>query len=459
MLNKILSYKLKYGLLLLISIISFFSLYHKIHHLPHLKSNLVFFMPIIFIAVYIYVDQFLLEQLKHSTKKLFCGLFLFSILFAFEYRDRHSHYVPDIILSFIIFFGLLFWLFTLKKDSTTNPQTLSDVYDYKNNGFNLLRFILATCVFLCHVYFLFHSLNISLFSNLFPYDIGCLSVYGFFAISGFFMVQSLDNSKTSKEFLLKRVLRVFPLFLTVVIVAWMFYGHNIQAFRGQVFLQAFNGVVNIGVFNFGSSWTLKIEFLSYLVLLVLYTISNKNRIFILIATCLFIALDLILYLHGTNIFHFSGADNTLMNTLHEKNHNYAFFGLFPCFMVGALMYLYKDHIICNKHVILCVIFAYLFIVLIIGRNSPTAFTIGQMFIIPYLTIACGSLLRIQLWTKYGDYSYGIYLIHCPILFLPVFRIFHNPTIELIFLYAIILALAILSWHIIEKPVLRLKKYL
>ncbi len=457
MFNTYLEQKLKYSLFLTISVLSFFSLYHKIHHMPSVITNLVFIMPIILIAVYIYVDQFLLEQLSTATRKLLIGLFVFSIVFASEYRSRHSHYFPDVLLSFVIGFGLLIWIFTFKKNSITKSQTLSDVYDFTNNSFNLMRFILASMVFLLHAGLFSNLVNLDLINTLVPYDIGRLSVYGFFAISGFFMVQSLDNSKTSKEFLLKRVLRIFPLFLTLVVVGWIFYGHHVQEIRGQVFLQAFNGVVNIGVFNFGSSWTLKIEFLSYLVLLVLYTISNKNRIFILIATCSFITLDLILYLHGTNSFYYTRM--TLMNTLHDGKGNYAFFGLFPCFMVGSLMYLYKDKIICNKHVVLCFFLAYLFIILIIGNNNPTVFTILQIFIIPFLVIACGSLLKIQLWTKFGDYSYGIYLIHFPVLGLSIFRIFHNPTIELIFLYAIILALAILSWHIIEKPALRLKRYL
>ncbi len=414
-------------------------------------------MPMILIAVYVYVDQFLLEQLKTTTKKLFLGLFSFSILFAFEYRDRHSHYVPDIILSFIIFFGLLFWLFTLKKDSTITSQTLADIYDHKNNGFNLIRFILATFVFLGHADAVL-KINFNLFNILFPRNSAIFAVYSFFVISGFFMAQSLENSKTSKEFLLKRVLRVFPLFFTLVIIGWLFYGQHIQELREQVFLQAFSGVLNIGIFKIGPSWTLKLEFLSYLFLLILYNISNINKTFILIATCSFIALDLMLYLYGTDVLYFTW-NNTLMNSLHDGTTNYSFFGLFPCFMIGSLMYLYKDKIICNKHMILCVLLAYLFIILIIGNHNSIAFTMVPLLIIPYLVISCGSLFKIKLWTKYGDYSYGIYLIHYPILFLPMFRIFKNLTIELVFLSFVIIFFAILSWHIIEKQALKLKRYL
>jgi peptidoglycan/LPS O-acetylase OafA/YrhL len=55
--------------------------------------------------------------------------------------------------------------------------------------------------------------------------------------------------------------------------------------------------------------------------------------------------------------------------------------------------------------------------------------------------------------KYGDFSYGIYLIHFPVIqALIEFGVFpQNPAYFLAISIVLVLVLGICSWHLVEKP--------
>jgi peptidoglycan/LPS O-acetylase OafA/YrhL len=58
--------------------------------------------------------------------------------------------------------------------------------------------------------------------------------------------------------------------------------------------------------------------------------------------------------------------------------------------------------------------------------------------------------------KYGDFSYGIYIVHFPILQLLIAHGNFNsaPWMSLLLAVALVVTTAILLWHFIEKPFLR-----
>jgi peptidoglycan/LPS O-acetylase OafA/YrhL len=77
-------------------------------------------------------------------------------------------------------------------------------------------------------------------------------------------------------------------------------------------------------------------------------------------------------------------------------------------------------------------------------------------------ILCFSLhpaLFFRPFTRLGDYSYGLYIYAFP---LQQQMAFYHPRLRylkgLAVVYPIILGVAVLSWHFIEKPALGLKKY-
>ncbi len=68
-------------------------------------------------------------------------------------------------------------------------------------------------------------------------------------------------------------------------------------------------------------------------------------------------------------------------------------------------------------------------------------------------------LRLQHFAKYGDFSYGLYLYAFPIQQLLVLYFGRHLNILTLFFSAFALAfcLAVMSWHLVEKPCLKFKR--
>ena len=62
--------------------------------------------------------------------------------------------------------------------------------------------------------------------------------------------------------------------------------------------------------------------------------------------------------------------------------------------------------------------------------------------------------------KYGDLSYGIYIWHFPVVqtFISLHLFDSRPIVALCLLILTVLLLALLSWHLIEKPFLGNKSH-
>ncbi|KOE67767.1 acyltransferase family protein [Aggregatibacter actinomycetemcomitans] len=92
--------------------------------------------------------------------------------------------------------------------------TLKDIYNQKNNYFDDFRFILATLVVFYHSYELVSKPEHDFISKtmLGQSSLGEIAVYSFFTISGFFMIQSLENSKTVIRYFRNRIYRIIPAF-------------------------------------------------------------------------------------------------------------------------------------------------------------------------------------------------------------------------------------------------------
>ena len=83
--------------------------------------------------------------------------------------------------------------------------------------------------------------------------------------------------------------------------------------------------------------------------------------------------------------------------------------------------------------------------------------------LPYLVLylAYAPLPLISRFGKYGDFSYGLYIFSFPVQQLLMhWTDGQLPLIPFMLLgFAASLALAVLSWHLVESPALRLKRYL
>ncbi|BAS49350.1 hypothetical protein AANUM_2119 [Aggregatibacter actinomycetemcomitans NUM4039] len=81
-----------------------------------------------------------------------------------------------------------------------------------------------------------------------------------------------------------------------------------------------------------------------------------------------------------------------------------------------------------------------------------------MIWIPYVIIVYGCSLKYKVFSKFGDYSYGIYIYSFLIQQLILLNYNDISPISL-FLTSMIftLLLSIFSYHLLEKPILNLKR--
>jgi peptidoglycan/LPS O-acetylase OafA/YrhL len=327
---------------------------------------------------------------------------------------------------------------------------------HKNN-FDLIRFLAASSVVLSHsfqlptgrveddpLWGLSHQTS----------TIGSMAVWIFFIISGYLITSSAERSRPFGYFM-ARVLRIFPALLLVSFISSFLLGPLItnnpgywtdfqtyKYFLGNasliqiqytlpgVFTQnAFRDIVN------GALWTLKIEFYCYIVfgLLMFVFVSNRKYIISWFFAFLYVG------------YYF------VQNEMFPANLQ-ANFDLFRYFAAGGVFYLWREQMPLKP------VLAWLALGMVV-LGVATGLT---RFIFPiagtYLVLHLALGERYANFATRGDFSYGIYLWGFPIQQLLVMRL-PNSSWYTNFLSALPIAtfLAFISWHLIEKRALSLKK--
>lgn len=327
------------------------------------------------------------------------------------------------------------------------------------NNFDILRFLLGFVVFLVHASFLS---GVASFQNIPRFLSSEFAVKSFFVVSGFLIFMSYENSRSLKDYLLKRVRRIYPGYMFVIIASGLL-GFAVTAFTSNLY---FNKefikylASNLFFLNFlhpglpgvflenqisavnGALWTLKIEVMFYLcVPIFVWLFRRCGRFNVLF----FFYLASILYV--TLITYYSQSDQSaLMVELARQLP-----GQLPFFIAGAIGYYYFSFI--DKHVQWIVVCA---ITILVFRQYMYAF-IWEPFVIGVFVIRFATKLPfLGHFAKYGDISYGVYILHFPILQLFISYDFfnHQPWLSLMFVTIVLLVSAFMLWHFIEKPFLQ-----
>jgi peptidoglycan/LPS O-acetylase OafA/YrhL len=335
---------------------------------------------------------------------------------------------------------------------------------FKGPGFDQLRIAAATVVLL------HHSRGIE-YANLradplFHYSggyihFGFLAVAVFFAISGFLVTPGLLRSKNLIDFASHRILRIFPALIVVVLVSMALLGPALTSiplaayfsdpnlYRYAKNLLTLNEDFLPGVINNegrpmivnGALWTLHFEVLCYATLALTSMVGFLRRR----------SLFLILVLASYGINFAMSVDPTLAAVLPHRL--LTFIKLFVYFGVGATLFIFADR---SPFSMTLAIGAFVVVV------AALPFGLGAVVMplcLPYMIIFCGlSVLPGQPLLKH-DLSYGVYLIHAPVLcaftlFFPNLRIWW---LVAMIVFCITLVLSYLSWTCVEGPALRQKK--
>jgi peptidoglycan/LPS O-acetylase OafA/YrhL len=323
------------------------------------------------------------------------------------------------------------------------------------------------------------------------------TLYGFFCLSGFLIAGSATRNRTGR-YLWQRFLRIMPAYWLCLIVtafiigalAWIhqahtgscsisscyyFVGHDGPfAYLYHNSLLGWNQV-NIGSTPFGgpvpffwnnSVWTLLPEVCCYLILagLAFLKLLHRRRVVVGVAGSVWL-LEVVIAWWGpaNNVAHAFGPFQLPPSLI------FGFLTLGPAFLAGTVLYLYRDEVPDSGWLALG------FMVVYVGGSWLPFFGVGSVRFLHFLpgptSVMAPALAYPLVWLGIhlpplfqrvgarNDYSYGVYIYGWPVMQLlgiwgvqrwgyPVF------TASAV---AGSVALAFVSWHLVEKRAMSLKK--
>lgn len=297
-------------------------------------------------------------------------------------------------------------------------------------NFDVMRLFLAGEVAFVHAWFMVDP-------N-FGWDGWIMAVPAFLAISGFLVLQSYEQTPTWLQFIRKRALRLLPGLAVSFLLAFAIFDWP----------TTFNSMLNWitgGIYTLpfranGPLWSLAWEELAYLSLALMWSVGCYRRP---ICLWVFLIISLVIVWESTSY----------------DPHTRIILFLPPSFLIGNLMYIYRGALLSVPGFIPWVaLYA-----VIQYRYSPHAQNFGgapllcaQAFVVVWVSIAGIKLLPFRI----PDISYGVYIYH--MLF--IMWLSENYEISslgemLIYTSMLLIPFSLLSWYLIEKPALKMKKKL
>lgn len=332
-------------------------------------------------------------------------------------------------------------------------------YTLQMNNFDLLRVICAAVVFFVHAAVLSENDFLLTITGFLSADV---AVKSFFVVSGFLIFMSYENSKTFSSYFSKRIRRIYPAYFFVIIASvllgaaftklsindyWsadtlkylltnLTFLNFLQPTLPGLFADNFNPAVN------GALWTLKIEVMFYIVVpLMVFTFNRFGRLSIMV----FLFLGSVTYsylLFAMAESHGGGAFVELQRQLP---------GQLTFFIVGAAGYYYFETF--KKYSLYLLPIAVLAFLL----KAYLPWILLEPLALGVLVVYFATIFSyLGDFGKYGDFSYGIYILHFPILQLLIANhlFVNSPVLFVTVAAALVLFFSILLWHFIEKPFLR-----
>jgi peptidoglycan/LPS O-acetylase OafA/YrhL len=333
-----------------------------------------------------------------------------------------------------------------------------------NNNFNLLRMIAASAVLVSHAYPI--SLGegtVEPLESLLKMNLGTLSVITFFAISGFFILQSFDHRNSLISFCVARILRIYPGLIVVLMLTLLVLGptftamaqsdyfcnratllylpHNISlkwlqydlpgVFRDNPFPDTING----------SLWSLFYEVVCYGMVVAVGVLGLTRRKWRFSAFLGVYALGYLTLKPITLYSHDLAGLSFVLVRFHQ---------LTLPFVVGMTFYQFRSFLRLNW--LVCV-----------GAGSVAVLTYGtawfqESFVVfwCYLIFYLGFLPvgPLRVYNLIGDYSYGMYIyaFPCEQIAAALCRGI-SPLGVIITSLPITLGCAVLSWHLVERRAL------
>ena len=331
--------------------------------------------------------------------------------------------------------------------------------DFSRNNLDCLRLILASIVVLFHVYAL---TNLSAFSPFGTYLSAHFAVRSFFVISGLLIYRSYTRSSSIASYLEKRVRRIYPAYFTIVVLAaialWplstlptaQYFGTGFWKYLGAnlVFLNflapSLPGVFTSNIVSpvNGALWTLKIEVAFYLFVPIMHYLCGRFGTKRVIGAIFFLSC---IWKYG--FVFLASMDNS--RRIYSKLE-VQFPAQLVYFCAGILLLLYYDRLKFHFRAIACITAClFLFDHWFMGGVLDVFWISGLVFIF-------GFWHYFGNFSKFGDFSYGVYIVHWPILqTLVLFGLTSlAPAVFLLLSLSLVGIASVLMWHLVESRFLK-----
>lgn len=345
----------------------------------------------------------------------------------------------------------------------TSGPSLASCFANGTDNFLILRLLAASAVIFGHSYAVSDAAGaqdfvarLNLGTGVYT---GSLAVDIFFVISGFLVTGSFVRRSHFWSFAQSRLLRVIPGYAVCIAVTawiigplvsklsiteyfsqpdtWRYVWENLK-FAGDKMRWTLPGVFednwHANIVN-GSLWTLPAEMQMYMWLGLLGLVGLWRRKTLATGALLALIFSQVIWPGWSGGF------------LHAD-----FVRLSGLFITGALFYLHADRIPLNAFLLVGLGFACFLL-----RDSAHY---GHLFVltVAYATFWFAYIPKIPASWIRGDYSYGVYLWGFPCQqIIAQFAGNHGPMANFCMSLPFALGLAVLSWHYVESPALKLKR--
>ena len=340
--------------------------------------------------------------------------------------------------------------------------TVAEALANPHNNFGLLRLIMALAVVVSHAFSVTDGrVELEPWFQTTGFTLGEHAVNGFFAISGFLVTMSFVR-RGWRDYVVARLLRIAPGLIAATLLVALVLGASMTTLDVSAYfrdprlwrfitgtLTTFKSAAGLpGVFEnnplpfpLGTVWTLKYETLCYLGVLAagLAGLLARPRLALaaLLALTLALVLREVLVPHGAK-----GTETALRLPL--------------IFLAGGVVYLYREKVPLSLPLLMVALAALVLL-------SLTPLYKAALFLVTawgILVLALAPALTRRSVEPPADLSYGVYLYGWPVQ-----QALHAlfPSLGAVALLwpslAITLVVAALSWYLIEKPALGLKRRL
>lgn len=284
-----------------------------------------------------------------------------------------------------------------------------------------------------------------------------VAVKSFFVISGFLIFSSFEKSKSIASFARKRFLRIYPGYIFVIVSSSFllyfvsscdFYAYfNLDWFKYVFYNILFLGFMKpslpgvfdtnkIGAVN-GALWTLKVEVMFYFTVPFLVSLFSKFSKHVVILVVYFISVIYAIVLSKASFLYQSSLYDELSRQLP---------GQMSYFISGAAFFYYFDFFERWKNLALAIGLS------VLAFNYFYPLPILYPFALATVVIYFVMFSHIVDCGKYGDFSYGVYIIHYPLIqvLLCCGLFIGRPSLFLCTTILSTLLLSYFMWHMVEK---------